>query len=68
MCEGTSVMMEAFSDQISLKLPGILIWLTHGSHFMTVFILTSLPHYVNQDRVSFACVLSSNQMAVWQFS
>lgn len=28
MCEGTSVMMEAVSDQISLKLPGILIWLT----------------------------------------
>lgn len=28
MCEGTSVMMEAFSDQFSLKLPGSLIWLT----------------------------------------
>lgn len=28
MCEGTSAMMEALSDQISPELPGILICLT----------------------------------------
>lgn len=28
----------------------------HVQYFMTVFVLSSLPHYVNQDRVSFACV------------